>query len=117
MVKKFYSIEGMIRNGFKLSRDYETLDFSFANFGDAAAESLAKARSIKQLRRLTISGKKLTALTAKAFGASETLGNLESLKLYKNKIGDEGLKYFAESSKLPSLKSLRLSWNLSLIHI
>ena len=41
-VKKFYNIEGMIRNGFKLSRDYETLDFSFANFSDAAAESLSK---------------------------------------------------------------------------
>ena len=72
-MKKFYNIEGMIRNGFKLSRDYETLDFSFENFSDAAAESLAKARSIKQLRRLTISGKKLTAVTAKAFGSSLSL--------------------------------------------
>ena len=76
-MKKFYNIEGMIRNGFKLSRDYETLDFSFANFSDAAAESLAKARSIKQLKRLTISGKKLTSLTAKALGSSESLRNLE----------------------------------------
>ena len=74
MVKKFYNIEGMIRNGFKLSRDYETLDFSFAKFGDAAAESLAKARSIKQLRRLTISGKKLTAINRKGFWGFRNLG-------------------------------------------
>ena len=26
---KYYNIEGTIRNGFKLSGDYETLDFSF----------------------------------------------------------------------------------------
>ena len=103
MVKKFYNIEGMIRNGFKLSRDYETLDFSFAKFGDAAAESLAKARSIKQLRRLTISGKKLTALTAKAFGASETLGNLESLKLGQNRVGKTGAKALKESNTLGNL--------------
>jgi len=100
-VRKFYNIEGMIRNGFKLSRDYETLDFSFANFSDAAAESFAKARSIKQLRRLTISGKKLTAVAAKAFGASETLGNLEFLKLYKNKIGDEGLNILQNQINFP----------------
>ena len=110
-MKKFYNIEGMIRNGFKLSRDYETLDFSYASFTDAAAESLAKSRSIKQVRRITITGKKLTAVAAKAFGASETMGRLESLKLYKNKVGDEGVKYFTESDKLVSLKSLRLSWN------
>ena len=85
-MKKFYNIEGMIRNGFKLSRDYETLDFSYATFSDAAAESLAKSRSIKQVRRITISGKNLTAVAAKAFGASETMGRLESLKLHKNKI-------------------------------
>ena len=75
-MKKFYNIEGMIRNGFKLSRDYETLDFSFANFSDAAAESLAKARSIKQLKRLTISGKKLTSLTAKEPAQNMVLSNV-----------------------------------------
>ena len=40
--KKFYNIEGMIRNGFKLSRDYETLDFSYASFTDAASAGAGK---------------------------------------------------------------------------
>ncbi|GIS84073.1 MAG: hypothetical protein CM1200mP16_03730 [Nitrospina sp.] len=48
-------------------------------FSDAAAESLAKARSIKQLRRLTISGKKLTAVTAKAFWVIRNTGKPFSL--------------------------------------
>ena len=85
-MKKYYNIEGMIRSGYKLSRDYETLDFSYARFGDDAVQALAKSRSVKQVRRLTITGKKLTAISAQALAESNGLPNLESLKLYKNKI-------------------------------
>ncbi len=91
IVKKFYNIEGLIQSGFKLSRDYETLDFTYAKFGDDAVQEMAKSRSIKQVRRLTINGKKLTALSARALAESNKMPNLESLKLYKNKIGDEGI--------------------------
>jgi hypothetical protein len=65
-VKKFYNIEGLIRSGFQLSRDYQTLDFTYARFGDAAVQEMVKSRSIKQVRRLTINGKKLTALSPPA---------------------------------------------------
>ena len=47
-MKKYYNIEGMIRSGYKLSRDYETLDFSYAKFSDDTMQALAKSRSIKQ---------------------------------------------------------------------
>ena len=110
-MKKYYNIEGMIRSGYKLSRDYETLDFSYARFGDDAVRAFAKSRSIKQVRRLTITGKKLTAVAAQALAESNGLPNLEFLKLYKNNIGDQGVKYLAESEKLPSIKSFRLSWH------
>ena len=96
-MKKYYNIEGMIRNGFKLSRDYHSLDFSYAKISDDAMLALAKSRSVKQVRRLIITGKKLTAISAQALAESNCLPNLESLKLYKNKIGDEGVKYLAET--------------------
>ena len=38
---KYYNIEGIIRNGFKLSGDYETLDFSFIKLGDDGVRALA----------------------------------------------------------------------------
>ena len=44
MTKKFYNIEGIIRNGFKLSRNYEALDFNFTKLGDAGVAALAKSR-------------------------------------------------------------------------
>ena len=110
-MKKFYNIEGIIRNGFKLSRDYEILDFNFVKLGDSGVQALAKSRSIKQITRLTISGNKLGPESAQALGASESLGKLQSLKLYKNKIGDEGVKHLCESNKMPNLNSLRLAWN------
>ena len=54
MLKKFYNIEGIIRNGYKLSRDYHTLDFYFTKLGDAGVQAFAKSRSIKELRRLIL---------------------------------------------------------------
>ena len=111
MTKKFYNIEGLIRNGFKLSQDYEVLDFNFTKLGDAGVIALTKSKSLRQLKRLIIPLQKLGPDSAKAIAESEKLGNLEYLKLYKNKIGDDGLKHFASSDKLPKLKSLRLGWN------
>ena len=46
---KYYNIEGTIRNGFKLSGDYETLDFSFIKLSDNGVKALVNSRSIKQL--------------------------------------------------------------------
>lgn len=79
---KYYNIEGTIRNGFKLSRDFHTLDFSFSKLGDSGVQALAKSKSIRQLRRLTLSNNKLTGEGTKALAESEYLGNLESLKMY-----------------------------------
>ena len=76
IVKKYYNIEGMIRNGFKLSRDYHSLDFSYAKISDDAMLALAKSRSVKQVRRLVITGKKLTAISAQALAESNCLPNL-----------------------------------------
>ena len=56
--KRFYNIEGTIRSGFKLSGDYETLDFSFTKLSDSGVNALVGSRSIKQLKRLTISNNK-----------------------------------------------------------
>ncbi|MCH8156168.1 MAG: hypothetical protein IID18_00185, partial [Nitrospinae bacterium] len=53
--KRYYNIEGKIRNGFKLSRDYEVLDFNFVKLGDDGVKALAGSRSVKQIKRLTLS--------------------------------------------------------------
>jgi hypothetical protein len=50
MTKKFYNIEGIIRNGFKLSRNYDTLDFNFTKLGDAGVAALAKSKSVRRLK-------------------------------------------------------------------
>ena len=42
-MKKFYNIEGIIRNGFKLSRDYEILDFNFTKLGDSGVKAFVKS--------------------------------------------------------------------------
>ena len=47
-MKKFYNIEGIIRNGFNLSRDYGILDFNFVKLGDAGVQALAKSKTIKE---------------------------------------------------------------------
>ena len=92
---KFYNIEGTIRNGFKLSGDYETLDFSFVKINDNGVKALVGSRSIKHLKRLTISNNKLTQESGFSIAESKYLENLQSLKMYRNKIGDEGLKALA----------------------
>ena len=61
MVKKYYNIEGTIRSGFNLSRNYENLDFNFIKLGDEGVVALSTARSIKQLVRLTLSNTRLVA--------------------------------------------------------
>ncbi len=73
MTRKFYNIEGIIRNGFKLSRNYETLDFNFIKLGDAGVAALAKSRSIRRLKRLIIPVQKLGPESAKAIAESESL--------------------------------------------
>ena len=75
---RYYNIEGTIRNGFKLSRDYETLDFNFIKLGDEGVKAFAKSRSVKQLKRLTLSNNKLTAEGAQALAESSNLPMLES---------------------------------------
>ena len=107
MTKKFYNIEGLIRNGFKLSRNYEALDFNFTKLGDAGVAALAKSKSVRRLRRLIIPVQKLGPESAKSIAESQNLANLQYLKLYKNKIGDEGVKFFSDSGNLSNLKSLR----------
>ena len=77
---RYYNIEGTIRSGFKLSGDYETLDFSFIKLGDNGVNALVGTRSIKQLKRLTISNNKLTHESAIAIANSKNLENLQSLK-------------------------------------
>ena len=103
MTKKFYNIEGLIRNGFKLSRNYQALDFHFTKLGDAGVAVFAKSRSVRQLKRLIIPVQKLGPESAKAIAESENLSNLEYLKLYKNKIGDEGVSYFSDSKNMGKL--------------
>ena len=76
-MKKFYNIEGIIRNGFKLSRDYEILDFNFIKLGDSGVQALSKSKSVRQVTRLTISGNKLSAEAAQCLGAADYLGNLQ----------------------------------------
>ena len=68
---KYYNIEGTIRNGFKLSGDYETLDFSFIKINDNGVKALVRSRSIKQLKRLTISNNKLTQESGFAIAESK----------------------------------------------
>ena len=92
---RYYNIEGTIRSGFKLSRDYETLDFSFIKMNYDGVRALVGSRSIKQLKRLTINNNKLTQESGLAIAESKWLENLQSLKLYRNKIGHEGLKALA----------------------
>ena len=83
---RYYNIEGTIRNGFKLSGDYETLDFSFIKLNDNGVKALVGSRSIKQLKRLTISNNKLTPESGFAIAESKCLENLQSLKMYRNKM-------------------------------
>ena len=109
---KYYNIEGTIRNGFKLSGDYETLDFSFIKLNDIGVRALVGSKSIKQLKRLTVSSNKLTSDSGSAIAESNYLSNLQSLKMYRNKIGDNGVKSLVNSEKLPNLKSLRLAHNI-----
>ena len=105
MTKKFYNIEGLIRNGFKLSRNYQALDFHFTKLGDAGVTALAKSRSVRQLRSLIIPVQKLGPDSAKAIAESENLSNLQFLKLYRNKIGDEGVGFMrAYWQKQPTTK-------------
>ncbi|MCH7498442.1 MAG: hypothetical protein IH886_00270, partial [Nitrospinae bacterium] len=82
MTKKFYNIEGIIRNGFKLSLNYETLDFNFTKLGDAGVITLAQSKSVRRLKRLIIPVQKLGPESAKAIAESDNLANLEYLKLY-----------------------------------
>ena len=103
-LNKYYNIEGTIRDGFKRSGDYKTLDFSFIKLNDNGVKALVNSKSIKQLKRLTISNNKLTNKSGFSIAESPWLGNLQFLKLYRNKIGDEGLKALTESDKLPNIK-------------
>ena len=73
MLKKFYNIEGIIRSGFKLSRDYHTLDFYFVKLGDAGVQALAKSKSIRELRRLILTTNKLGPGSMKELSASPNL--------------------------------------------
>jgi hypothetical protein len=68
---RYYNIEGTIRSGFKLSRDYETLDFSFIKLNDDGVRALVGSRSIKQLKRLTINNNKLTHESGLAIAESK----------------------------------------------
>ena len=91
-IKKYYNIEGVIRNGFKLSRNYETLDFNFIKLGDPGVAALCRSRSIKDIRRLTLTQNNLGPSAAESLSRSYYLGKLEHFKIYNNQLGDEGVK-------------------------
>ena len=45
---KFYNIEGIIRNGFKLSHDYEILDFTFTKLGNPGVAALCVSSTTRR---------------------------------------------------------------------
>jgi uncharacterized protein (TIGR02996 family) len=78
--------------------------------GDAGARALAESHSLTRLRALTLSGCGITHLGMRSLGAAPFAGELASLDLDDNNLGNEGAEALA-SAAWPGLRKLSLRYD------
>lgn len=91
----------------------EVLDMHGVGMGDEGARALAQASQLSSLRELNLVGNGITAEGARALAQAGHLAGLEKLSiLYRNELGQEGLRALAGSEVLP--EALRKQWRSAL---
>lgn len=76
--------------------------------GDAGVRALTRVRS--RVSALVVSRNRLTPLSAQLIGWSDAM-SLTSLDLSENRVGDQGMRFLADSSMLSELRALDLTRN------